>query len=58
MYFSENLLVVNPVVMTRYDIIGISQPGIVLCGQTAFPLLFVVAEKGKHSLDMRGYVQG
>ena len=47
MYFSENLLVVNPVVMTRYDTIRIGQRGIVLCGQIAFPLLFVVAVKWK-----------
>ena len=47
MYFSENLLVINPVVTTRYDIIRIGQRGIVLCGQIAFPLLFVVAEKRK-----------
>ena len=57
MYFSENLLVVNPVVMTIYDIIIIGQRDILLHGQIAFPLLFVVAENRKHSLGMQGYVQ-
>ena len=60
MYFSaENLPEVSPVVM-NWDIIRISQQGIVLCGQTIFPLLiFVVAAKRKkHCLDKQGYVQG
>ena len=38
---------VNPVVMTRYDIIRIGQRGIVLCDQIAFPLLFCSGRKRK-----------
>ena len=34
------------------------QRGVVLRGQSAFLLLFVVVENGKHRLDMQGYVQG
>ena len=63
MYFSKNISGVNPVVMNykiRYtkNQSAWGQLGIALHGQTAFPLLFVVAEKQKNSLDMQGYVQG
>ena len=58
MYFSgEYLLEVSPVVM-NYKM-GIGQWLIVLRGQTTFSIIICGGRKTeKHSLDMRGYVQG
>ena len=61
MYFSKDIPGVNPVVMNcKIRQIGLQrgQRGIVVHDQTAFSVICGGIKTGKHSLDMRGYVQG